>query len=63
MRKQKVKITCYGQTQEFDTNKKALDYFIDCFRGCDPESSEAGRYMYIIQKLMDNETEITDENY
>ena len=63
MKKQKVKITCYGQTQEFETNKKALDYFIDCFRCCDPASSEAGRYMYIIQQLMDNETEITDENY
>lgn len=60
MKKQKIKITCYGQTQEFDTNKKAMDYFFDCFNCCDPASSEAQRYMYIISQIRAGKKEITD---
>lgn len=58
-----IKITCYGQTKEYKTKQEAMEFFIDCFRSCDPASSEAGRYMNIIQAIMDNETNITDEEY
>ena len=63
MKNQKVRITCYGKTYDFESNKKALDWFMDCFNSCDPSSSEAGRYMYIIQAIMRKETNITDEGY
>ena len=54
------KVICGGQTFVFASSQEALDFFVNCFRHCDPESSEASRYMIIIQKLMNNETNITD---
>lgn len=55
-----IKVICGGQTFSFATSQEAFDFFVDCFRNCDPESSEASRYMTIIQKLMNNETNVTD---
>ncbi len=58
--KEKIKITCYGEMKEFETRKEAFDFFVDCFNHCDPTSSEASRYMTIINKLLNNEENITD---
>jgi len=58
-----INITCYGQTKQYKTKQQAIQFFIDCLSACDPASSEAGRYMYIIQALINNETNITDEDY
>lgn len=57
----KIKVICGGQTFLFATSQEAFEFFVDCFRHCDPESSEASRYMTIMQKLMNNEINITDE--
>ena len=63
MKNKEITITCYNQKQVFSTKQKAMEYFMECFAACDPASSEAGRYMYIIQQIMDGETDITDDNY
>ena len=59
----RLRILCYNKIHEFNNKKQALDFFSDCFRSCDPSSSEAGRYMYIIQQILNNEQNITDERY
>ena len=58
-----IKIECYGQTTEYPTKQKAIEFFMDCFMACDPQSSEAGRYMYIVQEIMAGKKNITDRNY
>lgn len=63
MKNKEITITCYGQTTVYKTKREALDFFMDCACGCDPASSEAGRYLYIIQLIQDGQTEITDDNY
>lgn len=60
---EKIKVLCYGQWQEFKSSREALDYFLDAYNCCDPASSEAGRYMFIANKIMDGEKTITDNDY
>ena len=57
----KVTVVCYNQVRLFKNSQEAFNFFVDCFRHCDPNSSEAARYMTILQKLLENKIYITDE--
>ena len=50
----KQEVVCYGKNYSFDTVDKAIMFFMDCYNGCDPVSSEAQRYSLIIARLFDN---------
>ena len=58
-----IKIICYGKEYIYKSQQEAFNYFMDCYRACDPQSSEASRYSTIIMKIADGETNITDEEY
>jgi hypothetical protein len=58
-----VKVTCYSKTKTFKTKKQAIAYFMEGVYSCDPNSSECGRYIYIISKLRAGEKEVSDVNY
>ena len=53
----KVKITCYGETEEM-TRKEALKFYREAMRAC--EGSERDRYANIVIQLEDGATECTD---
>ena len=48
---QKVIVTCYGESKEFATASKAIHFFTLAVYGCDPQSSECGRYQRILNRL------------
>lgn len=56
-----IKVICYGKEYEYKNKQEALVFFLDCYKSCDPASSEAARYATIISKLISNEQPITDE--
>ena len=56
-----IEITCYGKEYKYETAQEAFNFFMDCFRSCDFESSEASRYAKIIQQIADGKTVIKDE--
>lgn len=58
-----IKIICYGKEYTYKDKQEAFNYFTDCYRACDPQSSEASRYIYIIMQLADGKTYITDEEF
>lgn len=58
-----IKVTCYGKTDTFKSKKQAIAYFMEGVYSCDPNSSECGRYMYIISELMAGAKEVSDVNY
>ena len=47
---QKVIVTCYGERKEFATASKAINFFTLAVNGCDPQSSECGRYQRILNR-------------
>jgi hypothetical protein len=58
-----IKVTCYGKTDTFKSKKQAIAYFMEGVSFCDPNSSECGRYMYIISELLAGAKEVSDVNY
>ena len=57
----RVTVTCYGQRQEFEDTRKAIDFFTLAVNGCDPQSSECGRYQRILNRLYAGERIVSDE--
>ena len=58
---QKVIVTCYGESKEFDTASKAINFFTLAANGCDPQSSECGRYQRILNRLYAGQRVVSDE--
>ena len=58
-----IKITCYNKEYTYKTQQEAFNFFMDCYRSCDPASSEASRYSFIIMQIADGKTIIKDEEY
>ena len=56
-----IEITCYGKKYKFKTEQEAFDYFKECISCCDILSSEAARYMAIIQQILEHQQTIIDE--
>lgn len=57
----KVIVTCYGERKEFATASKAINFFALAVNGCDPQSSECGRYQRILNRLYAGERIVSDE--
>ena len=45
-----VKINCYYKEKEMP-REQAIKFYMNCLLGCDPQSSEAGRYVCVLQGL------------
>lgn len=59
MKKEKIKITCYGETEIWEDRAKAMAFY---FGGmCECDGSERERYTNIYCQLMEGKTEISDE--
>ena len=58
---QKVIVTCYGESKEFATANKAINFFTLAVNGCDPQSSECGRYQRILNRLYAGQRVVSDE--
>lgn len=58
---QKVIVTCYGERKEFATASKAINFFTLAVNGCDPQSSECGRYQRILNRLYAGQHIVSDE--
>ena len=54
-----VKITCYGQTEIWDSRKEAADFYLSAIS--DSEGSECERYTKIYTKLLMGKEVCTDE--
>lgn len=54
---------CYGKEHKFKTQKEGVMFFLQCCCSCDPNSSEAGRYMHILRQIDAGLTFCTDEDY
>lgn len=59
MRKEKIKITCYGKTEIWADREKAKLFYLDCM--ANSEGAERDRYVNIYLQLMSGETECFDE--
>lgn len=59
MKKEKIKITCYGKTEVWTDRAKAMDFYLEGMCAC--QGSEAERYTNIYCQLMDGKTEVSDE--
>jgi hypothetical protein len=59
---QKVIVTCYGQRKEYATASKAINFFTLAVNGCDPQSSECGRYQRILTRLYAGQRIVSDED-
>lgn len=57
----KVTVTCYGQRQEFEDTREAINFFTLAVNGCDPQSSECGRYQRILNRIYAGERIVSDE--
>lgn len=54
-----VKVTCYNQTETYPSAKAAIDFYQECANcsdGCERE-----RYLTIVSKLLDGQTEVDDQ--
>ena len=51
---QKVAVTtiCYGSKKEWVSRREAEEFFLRAICGCDPNSSECGRYTKIYTEIM-----------
>lgn len=54
-----VKITCYGQTEVWDSRKDAADFYLKAIAGS--EGSECERYIKIYAELLSGMEECSDE--
>ena len=54
-----IKVTCYGETEIWDTRKEAADFYLKAI--CGSEGSECERYMKIYSELFEGKTECSDE--
>lgn len=50
----KIKVACYGETQEFNTKEEALKFYMECMAWSD--GSEKQRYATIVEQLYFGET-------
>lgn len=57
----RVIVTCYGKRREFETASKAINFFTLAVNGCDPQSSECGRYQRILNRLHAGQRIVSDE--
>ena len=57
----KVKVTCGGETETWETAQKAIDFYSEGMDWCDPGSSEYSRYAHIVRQLSLGKTEVTDK--
>lgn len=54
-----VKVTCYNETETYPSAKAAIDFYQECANcsdGCERE-----RYLTIVSKLLDGQTEVDDQ--
>lgn len=58
--KKEIEVTCYGKKRTFKTKKEAIQFYEEGLCYCDPCSSEAGRYMTILQQLKQGKTKVSD---
>lgn len=58
---QKIKITCYGRTEEWSDRNKAMAFYSQAI--AETEGSERERYTNIYIGLMEGETNIRDLDY
>ena len=54
-----VKVTCYGQTEVWDSRKEAADFYLRAIAGS--EGSECERYTKIYVELLSGMEECSDE--
>lgn len=47
----KVKVTCYGETKTYPLKKPVIKFYTEAYYSCDPNSSEADRYLCILECL------------
>jgi hypothetical protein len=57
----RVIVTCYGTRKEFESASKAINFFTLAVNGCDPQSSECGRYQKILNQLYAGKRIVSDE--
>lgn len=50
-----VKIRFDEQDLTFKSKQEAFDYFVDMFRKCEPESKQACKALYMLNKILGNE--------
>jgi len=62
MIQKKIIVMCGGKPYEFGSTQEAYDFFMDAVCSCDPQSSEAGRYLSIIQRIRNGNPYITDKD-
>ena len=55
-----VTITCYGKTEKME-RAAAKRFYSEAMLGCDPGSSEYGRYARIFYQLTEGMKEVSDE--
>lgn len=53
-----VMVTCYGETEMWDTRKEAADFYMQAILAC--EGAERDRYLNIYAGLYQGLTEVTD---
>ncbi|MCD8049777.1 MAG: DUF4314 domain-containing protein [Clostridia bacterium] len=60
---QKVEVTtvCYGEKEEWTSRREAQKSFLEAMNGCDPNSSECGRYAKIYAEIVSGQAICTDE--
>ena len=58
-----ITVECYGQISVFKSKKDAVNYFEEGIACCDSQSSEAGRYAYIIDQLEQGNKIVSDRDY
>ena len=56
-----VKVRFDEQDLTFKSKQEAFDYFVDRFRKCAPESEEANKSLYMLNKILGNEEKIEKE--
>lgn len=57
----RVTVTCCGQRKEFEDTRKAINFYTLAVNGCDPQSSECGRYQRILNRIYAGERIVSDE--
>lgn len=56
-----VKVICYGKEEQWNSREEAIAYYQRAILGCDPQSSECGRYVSIMCGLVSGLSVASDE--
>ena len=57
----RVMTVCYGEERVWPERRRAINFFTMASEGCDPDSSECGRYEKILAELYLGKNICTDE--